>query len=55
MTILIFVCIIVSGIFLIRMNRQETDVTKIQTKVGFLLNGKVDDHGRGESHYKGIK
>ena len=47
-TILVFVCIIVAGIFLIRFNKQETDVTKTKTKVGFLLNGKVDDHSSKE-------
>ncbi|MGN1085230.1 MAG: BMP family ABC transporter substrate-binding protein [Lachnospiraceae bacterium] len=54
-TILIFVCIIVAGIFLIRINQQETDVTKTQTKVGFILNGKLDDHSWGESHYNGME
>ena len=54
-TILVFVCIIVAGIFLIRFNKQETDVTKTKTKVGFILNGKVDDHSWGESHYNGMK
>lgn len=54
-TILIFVSIIVAGIFLIHINQQETDVTKTQTKVGFILNGKVDDHSWGESHYNGME
>ena len=54
-TILVFACIIVAGIFFIRFNKQETDVTKTKTKVGFLLNGKVDDHSWGESHYNGMK
>ena len=54
-TILVFVCIIIAGIFLIRFNKQETDVTKTKTKVGFILNGKVDDHSWGESHYNGME
>ena len=54
-TILIFVWIIVAGIFLIRINKQETDVTKTKTKVGFILNGKVNDHSWGESHYNGME
>lgn len=54
-TMLVFVCVIIAGILLIRMNKQETDVTKTQTKVGFLLNGKVDDHSWGESHYNGME
>ena len=55
MTMLIFVCIIVAGICLIHINHQETDVTKTQTKVGFILNGKLDDHSWGESHYNGME
>lgn len=54
-TILVFVCVIVAGIFLIRINQQETDVTKTQTKVGFILNGKLNDHSWGESHYNGME
>lgn len=54
-TILTFVCVIVAGILLIRISQKETDITKTQTKVGFILNGKVDDHSWGESHYKGME
>ena len=54
-TILIFTCAIVAGIFWIRINQQETDVTKTQTKVGVILNGTVEDHSWGESHYKGLE
>ena len=54
-TILIFVCIIVAGIFWIRINQQETDITKTQTKVGFILNGTVNDHSWGEAHYNGME
>lgn len=54
-TILIFVCMIVSGILLIQINQEETDVTKAQTKVGFILNGKTNDHSWGESHYNGMQ
>lgn len=54
-TILVFVCAIVAGIFFIRVNQQETDVTKTKTKVGFILNGKVSDHSWGESHFNGME
>ena len=54
-TILAFVCIIIVGILFINMKQQETDVTKKQTKVGFILNGKIDDHSWGESHYNGME
>ena len=32
----------------------DTEITKNVTKVGFLYNGEIDDHGWGQSHYEGI-
>ncbi len=55
MTIVTFACVIVAGILWIRINQQETDITKTQTKVGFILNGLVSDHSWGESHYNGME
>ena len=49
-TIITFACVIVAGIFWIHINQQETDITKTQTKVGFILNGTVEDNSWGESH-----
>ena len=54
-TIITFACVIVAGIFWIHINQQETDITKTQTKVGFILNGTVDDNSWGESHYIGME
>ena len=54
MTIIIFACVIIAGIFWIQFNRQETDITKTSTKVGFILNGTVTDRSWGESHYNGM-
>lgn len=54
-TSVIVVLFIVFGIFMIQIRKQETDVTKNKTKVGFLLNGTVDDHSWGESHYIGMQ
>ncbi len=53
--IITFACVIVAGIFWIHINQQETDITKTQTKVGFILNGTVDDNSWGESHYIGME
>lgn len=55
LTIFTFACVIIAGIFWIRINQQETDITKTQTKVGVILNGTVDDHSWGESHYNGLE
>lgn len=55
LTILSFAFVIIVGIFWIHMNQKETDITKNQTKVGFILNGTVSDQSWGESHYNGME
>lgn len=46
---------IIAGIFFINIYEAETEVTKETTKVGVILNGKVDDHSWSESHYEGLE
>lgn len=45
---------IIIGIFFINEANPDTEITKNVTKVGFLYNGEIDDHGWGQSHYEGI-
>lgn len=47
--------IIVIGIVLISVRETDTEVTREQTKVGFILNGSIDDHSWGQSHYEGME
>lgn len=47
--------IIVIGIVLISVRETDTEVTREQTKVGFILNGSTDDHSWGQSHYEGME
>lgn len=47
--------VIIIGIFLINVNRKETDVTKERTRVGFILNGTCDDRSWGQSHYEAME
>ena len=47
--------VLVIGIFLIQETKQETNVTKEETKVGFLLNGSCNDFSYGQSHYEGME
>lgn len=54
-TIFVFISIIIFGMFVIRNNQKDTNITKKQTKVGFILNGKVDDKSWGQSHYNGME
>ena len=50
----IVLIIIVCGMLAMRGNEKDTEVTREVTKVGFLLNGAVDDKGWGQSHYEGM-
>lgn len=49
------VVVIIIGIFLIRGEEAETEVTRKMTKVGFLLNGSCMDGSWGQSHYEGME
>lgn len=51
----VFVGIIIIGIVLISVRETDTEVTKNRTKVGFILNGSIDDHSWGQSHYEGME
>ena len=51
----VFLLVIILGIVLIRTKEQETDITKEQTKVGMILNGRKDDNSWGESHYDAME
>lgn len=51
----IILAVIIAGILFMNDSQQETEVTKKQTKVGFLLNGSCQDNSWGESHYLGME
>lgn len=54
-TILIIIAIGVIGMLLIRVKEPDTDITNKATKVGCILNGKIDDGSWSESHYKSME
>lgn len=47
--------LIIVGMFFINAAEKEADVTKKQTKVGVILNGKKDDQSWSQSHYEGME
>jgi len=53
--IIIVLIIVVAGIFLINGKKENTDVTKEQTKVGFLMIGNRDDKSYNQSHYEAME
>lgn len=47
--------IIMAGIILISVRETDLEVTKEKTRVGFILNGTIDDHSWGQAHYEGME
>lgn len=47
--------VIMVGIALISVRETDLEVTKNKTKVGFILNGTIDDHSWGQAHYEGME
>lgn len=47
--------VVVAGIFLINGKKEDTDVTKEKTKVGFILIGTCDDRSYSQSHFEGMQ
>lgn len=51
----IIIILIIAGIAAINIKQADTDITKQQTKVGFILNGAIDDASWGQSHYEAME
>ena len=47
--------LIIAGIIAINIQQTDTDITKQKTKVGFILNGTIDDSSWGQSHYEAME
>lgn len=51
----VIMVIIIVGIILISVRETDIEVTREKTKVGFILNGSIDDHSWGQAHYEGME
>lgn len=51
----VIIGIILIGIILIRVRETDIEVTREKTKVGFILNGSINDHSWGQAHYEGME
>lgn len=49
------ILVITAGIFFISRQQNDTDVTKMQTKVGVILNGSAHDNSWGQACYEGME
>lgn len=51
----IIIVAIIAGIFVIKINETDTEVTDKTTKVGLILNGSKEDKNWCQSHYEGLE
>lgn len=51
----VIIAVIVIGIVRISVRETDTEVTREQTRIGFILNGSIDDHSWSQSHYEGME
>lgn len=51
----IILSVIIVGILFINEVEVDTEVTRRQTKVGFVMNGSTQDKSWGQSHYEGME
>ncbi|MBE5948504.1 MAG: BMP family ABC transporter substrate-binding protein [Lachnospiraceae bacterium] len=51
----IIIIAIIAGIFVIKINEADTEVTDKTTMVGLLLNGSKEDKNWCQSHYEGLE
>ena len=51
----IVLLVVVAGIFLINAKKEDTDVTKEKTKLGFILIGNCNDKSYSQSHYEAMQ
>ncbi len=54
-TVGIILTVIIIGILFINEVEIDTEVTRRQTKVGFLMNGGTQDRSWGQAHYEGME
>lgn len=47
--------VIFVGMHFMKLAQVDTDITAEKTKVGFIMNGPIDDHSWGEAHYNGMQ
>lgn len=51
----VILVVIIAGIFLINEKEKDTEVTKKQTRVGFILNGSRQDRSWGQAGFEGME
>lgn len=51
----IIMSLIIIGIVVINIHQEDTDITKKQTRVGFIFNHVKDDASWGQSHYEAME
>ncbi|MBR4559149.1 MAG: BMP family ABC transporter substrate-binding protein [Fibrobacter sp.] len=51
----VIIAVIMAGLLATNVKKKNTDITREKTKVAMIMNGSIDDHSWGQSHYEGMQ
>jgi basic membrane protein A len=51
----LILAVIIAGLLTFNVKKKNTDITREKTKVAMIMNGSIDDHSWGQSHYEGMR
>ena len=51
----IIIAVIIAGLLTFNVKKKNTDITREKTRVAMIMNGSIEDHSWGQSHYEGMR
>lgn len=51
----LIITIIVVGLLAVNVKKKDTDITREKTKIAMIMNGSIEDHSWGQSHFEGMQ
>jgi len=51
----LILAVIIAGLLTFNVKKKNTDITREKTKVAMIMNGSIEDHSWGQSHYEGMR
>ena len=51
----LILAVIIAGLLTFNVKKKNTDITREKTRVAMIMNGSIEDHSWGQSHYEGMR
>lgn len=51
----IIIAVIIAGLLTFNVKKKNTDITREKTRIAMIMNGSIEDHSWGQSHYEGMR